>query len=48
MAEEYEEEMNGEENGMTGPGAPTPVMALEVSSSYLSLGSQSTLLKSSV
>ncbi|RYC62202.1 hypothetical protein CHU98_g3990 [Xylaria longipes] len=30
MAEEYEEEMNGEEDtGKTGPGAPTPVMALE-------------------
>lgn len=32
MAEEYEEEMNGEEDtGVTGPGAPTPVSALEVS-----------------
>ncbi|KAI0430922.1 DNA repair protein rhp51 [Xylaria sp. FL1042] len=30
MAEEYEEEMNGEEDtGMTGPGAPTPISALE-------------------
>ncbi|KAI0437824.1 DNA repair protein rhp51 [Xylaria telfairii] len=30
MAEEYEEEMNGEEDtGMAGPGAPTPVSALE-------------------
>lgn len=31
MSEEYEEEMNGDENGATGPGAPTPVTALEVS-----------------
>ncbi|GAW18824.1 hypothetical protein ANO14919_083060 [Xylariales sp. No.14919] len=29
MAEEYEEEMNGEETGITGPGAPTPVSQLE-------------------
>lgn len=31
MAEEYEEDMNGEDSGTTGPGAPTPVSALEVS-----------------
>lgn len=29
MAEEYEEDMTGEDAGMTGPGAPTPVSALE-------------------
>lgn len=31
MAEEYEDGANGEEGGVTGPGAPTPVHALEVS-----------------
>ena len=30
MAEEYEEQM-GDESSMTGPGAPTPINALEVS-----------------
>ncbi|KAI0478697.1 DNA repair protein rhp51 [Xylariaceae sp. FL0804] len=29
MAEEYTEEPNGDEGGMTGPGAPTPITALE-------------------
>ncbi|KAI1410783.1 DNA repair protein rhp51 [Hypoxylon sp. FL1857] len=29
MAEEYEESTNGEDSGMTGPGAPTPIHALE-------------------
>ncbi|KAI2621095.1 DNA repair protein rhp51 [Hypoxylon sp. NC1633] len=29
MAEEYEDGANGEESGITGPGAPTPVHALE-------------------
>lgn len=34
MSEEYEEEVNGEEEtSMTGPGAPTPVSALEVRNS---------------
>lgn len=31
MAEEYEEGQMGDESGMTGPGAPTPLSALEVS-----------------
>lgn len=35
MAEEYEEDMTGEDAGMTGPGAPTPVSALEVSNQVL-------------
>jgi hypothetical protein len=32
MSEEYDEMQNGEgdESGMTGPGAPTPLSALEV------------------
>ncbi|KAI0906389.1 DNA repair protein rhp51 [Ustulina deusta] len=29
MAEEYEEETNGEDSSVTGPGAPTPISALE-------------------
>ncbi|KAI0879307.1 DNA repair protein rhp51 [Hypoxylon argillaceum] len=29
MAEEYEEDMNNEDAGTTGPGAPTPISALE-------------------
>ncbi|KAI1814739.1 DNA repair protein rhp51 [Poronia punctata] len=29
MSEEFEEEMNGDESGATGPGAPTPISALE-------------------
>lgn len=31
MSQEYDEGANGEESGVTGPGAPTPVAALEVS-----------------
>jgi hypothetical protein len=31
MADEYEEAQAGEEMGNTGPGAPTPISALEVS-----------------
>lgn len=30
MAEEYDEAQSGEDGGMTGPGAPTPLTALEV------------------
>lgn len=30
MSEEYEEAQNGDDSGMTGPGAPTPLSALEV------------------
>jgi DNA repair protein RAD51 len=30
MAEEYEDGQMGDESGMTGPGAPTPISALEV------------------
>jgi hypothetical protein len=31
MSEEYDEAQMGEEGGMPGPGAPTPLFALEVS-----------------
>lgn len=30
MAEEYEDGTGGEDGGMTGPGAPTPIFALDV------------------
>lgn len=30
MSEEYDEAQMGEEGGMPGPGAPTPLSALEV------------------
>lgn len=30
MSEDYEEAQVAEDNGMTGPGAPTPLSALEV------------------
>lgn len=30
MSEEYDEAQMGEDGGMTGPGAPTPLSALEV------------------
>jgi hypothetical protein len=32
MAEEYDEAPTGEDGGMTAPGAPTPLTALEVTS----------------
>ena len=31
MSEEYDEAQTGEDGGMGGPGAPTPLTALEVS-----------------
>jgi hypothetical protein len=31
MSQEYDEAQMGEEGGMPGPGAPTPLFALEVS-----------------
>ena len=30
MSDEYDDAQAGEEGGMTGPGAPTPLTALEV------------------
>lgn len=36
MSEEYEEVQNGDDSGITGPGAPTPLSALEVCINLLS------------
>jgi hypothetical protein len=35
MAEEYDENQMADDSGMTGPGAPTPLSALEVKSHQL-------------
>ncbi len=35
MAQEYNDSQVGDESGVTGPGAPTPVSALEVSLIYI-------------
>lgn len=37
MSEEYDEAQTGEDGGMGGPGAPTPLSALEVSITASSL-----------
>lgn len=37
MSEEYDEAQMGEDGGMPGPGAPTPLSALEVGIWYLEL-----------
>lgn len=37
MSEEYDEAQMGEDGGMPGPGAPTPLSALEVSIRYLEI-----------
>jgi hypothetical protein len=37
MSEEYDEAQMGEDGGMPGPGAPTPLSALEVSIQYLEI-----------
>ena len=38
MVEDYDENANADDGGMTGPGAPTPLSALEVGPLIVLLG----------